>query len=130
MTETILQEAQRSVYVAGPMRGYPAYNFPAFDAAAERFRAAGWRVISPAELDRSIGFDENRDTLDTFDLGAAIDRDVAAIRSLSPNAGDAVAMLPGWERSKGARAEKALAEWMGLAILDAVTMCLLDEVAK
>jgi hypothetical protein len=43
------------VYIAGPMRGIPEFNFPAFDAAA-RGRAMGLEIISPAELDRAHGF--------------------------------------------------------------------------
>jgi hypothetical protein len=39
-------------------------------------------------------------------------RDVAAL-SLC----DAIALLPGWEESIGARAEKACAEWMGLTAI-------------
>ena len=38
------------VYLAGPMTGYPDYNYPAFHCAAEQYRAAGFDVVSPAEL--------------------------------------------------------------------------------
>jgi hypothetical protein len=44
-------------------------------------------------------------------LDDAIDRDVAAIRTCK-----AIYMLRGWQSSKGANAEKALAEWMGLKV--------------
>jgi uncharacterized protein DUF6378/uncharacterized protein DUF4406 len=111
----------RTVYIAGPMRGIPLFNFPAFDEAASRLRSAGWNVLSPAEMDRGIGFDENRDGLEAFDLHAAIERDLGAILSLAaPD--DAVAMLPGWEKSTGASVERALALWCGLTILDARTL--------
>jgi hypothetical protein len=129
----------KRVYIAGPMRGYPNFNFPAFDAAAKRGRDLGYVVISPAELDRGQGFSEQGQdgkvndqghnetvTLD-FMKGAAW-RDFKAIVGDRPdqfrptNAGcDAVAMLAGWEKSRGARAEKAIAEWVGLDILDAET---------
>jgi hypothetical protein len=104
------------------MRGYPLFNFPAFDEATARARAAGWHAISPADMDREVGFDEKRDSLSGFDMDAAMDRDIAAIRSLSAEAGDALALLPGWERSVGAQGELGLARWMGLRILDAVTL--------
>jgi hypothetical protein len=39
------------VYVAGPMRGIPEFNFPAFNAAAAKLRAAGHHVFNPAERD-------------------------------------------------------------------------------
>lgn len=110
----------KTVYIAGPMRGYPAYNFPAFDVAAERFRTAGWNVLSPAEMDRAIGFDEHRDGLESFDLHGAIRRDLDAILSLTPP-DDAIAMLPGWEKSTGATTERAVAMWCGLTVLDATT---------
>jgi hypothetical protein len=119
----------KTVYVAGPMRGYDQFNFPAFDAAEARLRAAGWHVISPAQMDRDLGFDEHRNSLDGFDLEAAIRRDVEAIMSLVAAEGDAIAMLPGWEKSRGAKAEKALAEWRGLLVLDAVTLEPLMEAA-
>jgi hypothetical protein len=111
----------RSCYIAGPMRGYKHFNFPAFDEAEALGVSLGWHVLSPASTDRSLGFDETSDSLEGFDMEAAIDRDIAMIRSLRADDGDAIVMLPGWEKSKGARAEHALAVWMGLAILDART---------
>lgn len=104
-----------SCYIAGPMRGRPYYNFPAFDAARSRLTEIGWRVISPADLDRAIGFDPWTMRADTdwnqvpnFDMNAAFERDVAALRSV-----DAIALLPEWERSIGARAEAGIAQWLG-----------------
>ena len=38
-----------NIYVAGPMRGYPEFNFPSFHAAAAQLRAAGHTVFNPAE---------------------------------------------------------------------------------
>jgi hypothetical protein len=110
----------RTVYIAGPMRGHAQFNFPAFDEAAERAHKLGWIVISPADMDRALGFDPSNG-LDGFDMDAAFDRDVAALRGLDPKRGDAIAMLPGWEKSVGASAEHSIARWRGLLILDAQT---------
>ena len=110
-----------TVYIAGPMRGKPFFNFPAFDQAKEVMEAKGFSVISPADLDRQIGFDpellgSDYDWNDLnkckFSLMDAIDRAVAALKKCQ-----AIYMLKGWESSKGAKAEKALAEWMGLSVL-------------
>jgi len=111
------------IYIAGPMRGYPYFNFAAFDDARDSLRLAGWQPVSPADIDREIGFDpfdrtwpwdyewECMDIAD-FDIDAAIRRDVDAVLSC-----DAIYMLRGWEGSTGARAERALAEWAGLDII-------------
>lgn len=104
------------VYVAGPMRGYPLYNFPAFDEAAARFRALHWDVVNPAELDRAIGVNEYTDPLPDGFLRGAMERDLTAICGC-----DAIALLPGWERSSGVAVELALAKLLGLAIYDAAT---------
>jgi hypothetical protein len=109
------------VYLAGPMRGIKHFNFPAFDAARDRLKQQGHEVISPADLDREIGFDETAfpddyDWIDLkkigFSLEDAIWRDVEAIMEC-----DAIYMLRGWEESKGATAEHALAKWMGNEVI-------------
>lgn len=109
------------VYIAGPMRGYPYFNFPAFDKAAADLKCYDYEVVSPAEMDREIGFDPellgaDYDWTDLnaceFSLHDAIDRDVAALKTC-----DAIFLLEGWLDSKGARAEKALADWLGLEII-------------
>lgn len=110
----------KKIYIAGPMRGKKWFNFPDFDWAKECLTRAGWEVISPADLDREIGFDVNSLPPDTdwsdvtklgFDLKAAVQRDVAAILDC-----DAIFMLHGWSESRGAKAEKAIAEWLGLMV--------------
>lgn len=121
------------IYLAGPMRGYPDFNFPAFDEAAKRGRALGHEIVSPAEMDRSIGFNEKGKDGKVNDKGHSAEitpdfmrgciwRDVDAIVGAAGKPGvDAVAMLPGWEKSRGAKGEKGLAEWLGLDVLDATT---------
>lgn len=100
------------IYVAGPMRGYPEFNFPAFDAAAALLRGMGHEVFSPAERDRGTGFDETKNSLDGFDLHAAMRADLDYI----VNQSDAIALLPGWEKSSGANIEKTVAEATGKTV--------------
>ena len=117
----------KTVYIAGGMRNYPLFNFPAFDKAAANLRQKGWRVISPAELDRKVGFDETLEHEFTEqDLKAAAMRDVEAI-ILHCNA---IYMLKGWETSKGAKAEKALAEWLGYEVLYEEPESILSEASR
>jgi dATP/dGTP diphosphohydrolase/uncharacterized protein DUF4406 len=91
-------------FISGAMRGIPQFNFPAFDAAAEDLRSRGIGVISPAEHDRAGGFDETKDTLEGFDLEAAMAWDLEQVREC-----DWLVLLPGWENSVGARGELAVA---------------------
>lgn len=51
MTKESPATSKQTAYLAGPMRGIPEYNFPAFYAAAAALRAHGLNVWSPAEND-------------------------------------------------------------------------------
>jgi len=111
-------------YLSGPMRGYPKFNFPAFDAARDAGRARGFGVMSPADMDRELGHTEN-DVLEEINTPENqrrfANRDCAAILALKAENGDGIALLPGWEKSTGALAELALARWVGLCVVDATT---------
>jgi len=104
------------IYIAGPMRGKHRYNYDAFSYAWAELSARSHVVIDPHDQDEYYGFDvfslpsnHNWSTLPPgFDLSAAIDRSLCAVRWC-----DCVATLPGWENSIGASAEVALARWYG-----------------
>jgi hypothetical protein len=85
------------------------FNFPAFDLARDHLLSGGFNVISPADLDRNIGFDPAG--TDDIDLGACVRRDVGALSVC-----DGVVMLPGFDRSRGAQAEAAVMAWLGRPI--------------
>lgn len=111
------------IYLAGPMRGYPEFNFPAFFKAAAKLREEGHTVFNPAEKDVEKHGDRiwkgrkgNVDTVSKelgFSLRDALGKDLAYICKSA----DAVALLPGWRKSKGARAEHATAEALGLEVI-------------
>lgn len=111
-------------YVAGPMRGIPLLNFPAFDAAAAKGRSLGYDIISPADMDRENGV-SGKEPLNADDLTPAmirefVLRDTNVIQNvLRAEDGDFLALLPNWYKSKGATAEVFLARWLGLAFKDA-----------
>src|SRR5690348_10873426 len=105
------------------MRGYQNFNFPAFDAAAKKLRAEGHFVFNPAERDRERdGKDwgeevKSGDLAEAaakgFDLRQALGDDLAFICKEA----EAIALLPGWENSKGAMAEFSTAVALGLGII-------------
>ena len=103
----------KNIYIAGPMRGHPRYNFDAFLAAEEKLKAKGWNVLSPARMDLNLGFNPDTDTPSEAFMADARWRDVKAILREA----DAIYMLKDWEKSTRARAEKALAEWKEIDVL-------------
>jgi hypothetical protein len=100
------------------MRGIPQFNFPAFDAARDFFHGKlGHEVISPADMDRAHGIDGLTPIAITPRLSDVVmKRDIEALFTC-----DAIALLPGWEKSKGVAVELALAKYRGLKVLDATT---------
>jgi hypothetical protein len=95
----------KRIYIAGPMTGMAEHNFPAFHAAAQRLRQAGWDVVNPAE-----NFDGRTDLPRETYLRA----DIKLLAEC-----DAVAMLPGWQDSRGAKLEYLVAWELGMEVLDA-----------
>lgn len=102
------------LYLAGGMTGYVDYNFPAFFKAAAKLEKQGYEVLNPAQMDLDSGW--TLEELKELDVGqfqeflkGAVKRDLDAIQTCQ-----AIAMLPGWESSKGAKAELAVAQWLGL----------------
>lgn len=110
MTHTEVSEPRRA-YLAGPMRGLPQFNFPAFDHAAARLRSEGWVIFNPAERDREEGFNpENGDGLRTHEH--YMRHDIAAILKC-----DYIILLPGWKNSVGARQEYQVGKMIGCKFL-------------
>jgi hypothetical protein len=101
------------------MRGYKHYNFPAFDAAAERLRRLGFDPVSPADADRALGFDpmvlpEDHDwnqLPEGWDIWEVAKRCCDAVIGC-----DGMLLLMGAEYSRGANLEMAVAEYIGLPI--------------
>ena len=89
------------IYIAGCMSGIEDLNFPAFHAEAALLRAAGHVVINPAEINPDQG----------MSWSACMRADIAELVKC-----DAIRLLPGWERSKGATLEHHIAERLGLQI--------------
>lgn len=103
-------------YLAGKMTGLPEYNFPAFFAAEEVLTAQGWDVVSPAKHDVELGiawegttgFETEEELGENYSFKEAILWDLQQVADA-----DAIHLLPGWETSRGANLEKALADLLG-----------------
>lgn len=87
------------LYLAGPMTGWPDFNYPAFAATAAKLRAAGFTVVSPADngLPKDAPWSQH--------MRADIPMLLAC---------DGVALMDGWEDSKGAQLERHIAMSTGV----------------
>jgi hypothetical protein len=76
-------------------------NFPAFHAAAAEWRARGWHVENPAEInaDPTAGWHE------------CMRADIARLVTCN-----AIYLLPGWKLSRGARIEAHIARELDMAV--------------
>jgi nucleoside 2-deoxyribosyltransferase len=99
------------VYIAGPMNSVGGnFNFPLFDFVSEKLTAAGCQVFSPADHARKIiGPLEDIQKLDKKTMAemrkTLLKEEICWIIDKA----DFVIMLPSWERSSGAIAERAVA---------------------
>ncbi len=108
---SMLHAATRSrIYISGPMRGKPDHNFPAFAAAAALFRELGWVVANPAEIGTLFA---NNPAVHGAEY---IREDLLHVARCH-----AIALLPGWEQSTGARCEVAAALTLDMTFYDATT---------
>lgn len=90
-----------TIYIAGPMTGHPNCNREAFHAAADRLRAVGYHVINPAETPQPSKEPSWEDW-----AKASLKRMLYA---------DAIALLPGWHKSRGASLEYHVATRLGMS---------------
>lgn len=95
----------RKFYLAGPMSGYFAYNFPLFNRVAAALRSAGFSVTNPAE-----NFGGN----DDLPYPVYLRRAVSQVAEC-----DTLILLPGWEHSTGVAVELLTATSRGTDVWEA-----------
>lgn len=119
------KQGRIKVYLAGPMTGYPRFNFPFFDRVADELRAMGnlFEVVSPAELDDPAAREaalqsEWGDPAEYAKLTGMTWADFLSrdVKLISDGGFDAILCLPGWENSRGARLETFVGYLNGLRL--------------
>jgi len=99
-----MSEVKYSVFISGPMTGFPLYNFPAFAAAERTLRERGL----------TVSYNPARDDLQRFGLSIFDEEwmqkhfsyEEALARCLDEvGKADFIALLPGWELSNGSKRE-------------------------
>lgn len=88
------------IYIAGKIRNAPNYHAK-FAQAADQLRAQGHRVFNPAAANLES---EPLPKIMSYVLGQLCES-------------EAIAMIPGWWRSGGARIEWMLAKYLGIRII-------------
>lgn len=93
----------RRLYLCGPVTGVPDLNRPAFDEAAETLREAGYAVLVPHDAVPAHARWQD-----------AMRMCIAAMLGC-----DGVALIDGWERSRGAAIEIDIARKVGMTAFSA-----------
>ena len=101
-------EQVKRIYIAGPMTGLPDLNRAEFRKAVDFI----WKALK----ETAIGFNPHQ----VADMLGWTEKtppsEIASVLLGELVNCDAIYMLRGWENSKGATAEHAVAKWIGLEI--------------
>ena len=94
------------LYVAGLMTGYAEQNYPAFNAAADLLREHGYTVLNPVDSERLNPTPGQLQSWDWY-MRHAMKMVLEA---------EAVALLPNWQESRGAKLEVHVARSLGMQV--------------
>ena len=101
---TLAAARAKHLYLPGPMTSFEDFNFPAFNKMAADLCARGYTVENPAE--HGVVADAEWADYMAYDLTRL-------------GLCGMVAVLPGWESSKGARLEVHIARELGMPVVNA-----------
>lgn len=93
------------IYVSGPMTGIPEYNAPAFNALARRIKDMGLFCVNPIDISANIVTSVERGEITMPSRYYFMRLDIQALCDC-----DAILMLPGWQKSWGAKWERIIAK--------------------
>ena len=102
------------IYLAGQMSGIRDYNYPYFNKIADKIRGMGYEVFNPAE-EQGAPSDEY-----CVDWADYMKKDIKVLVE-----SDGVAVLEGWEVSRGATLEVNIARGLGLPVYKAEDMTII-----
>lgn len=112
-----VDEPPANLYIAGPMRGIPYFNAPAFFEAEAMLTLRGYTVFNPAQRDVEQGLDHKKcptgSTQELEDHGFALGEAMAFDLWYVCQQADGIVLLPGWQLSRGAVAELAACQAVG-----------------
>lgn len=117
------------IYLAGPMSKIKDFNFPLFDHVTAELRREGHEVCNPADVQREL-----YGSLEVANAWTE-EENLAAVRNLLAyelawicRYAECIMLLPGWDKSAGAKAEYMLALAIKLKVADVPEAMLPQEI--
>lgn len=89
------------LYIAGPMTGYPGHNLSAFAQAADQLRDHGYDAVNPGQ----------RGVIEGWSWADYLREDLRLLLDCT-----GVALLNGWEGSRGALVEVHVAKHLSMPV--------------
>ncbi len=123
MIEIVGNPKYRRVYISGPITGLQNENISEFKKYEDKFKNLNFEVVNPHSLFTKDEIDEINRKLEykeiTFEEYHSffMRRDVKEMMDC-----DIIAVLNGWEKSKGANIEVYIARNLNIPVIDAVTL--------
>ena len=120
----MIDDGLTRIYLSGPMSGIPEYNFPAFDQAEYEIASLGLCPINPHRFSEEVfaefhakGIEPTRHDF--------MREDIKALARC-----DGIFMLPGWQKSWGAKWERIIAKHVfGMPVYESLDELPVDKVA-
>lgn len=108
-----LSKKMETVYIAGPMTGYPRWNKAEFDHAESIIALRGQEPLNPFNLNPVPERESHEFNNEEYEAlwQICMRKAVAAIATV-----DRIVVLSGWENSRGARVEVQLALDLGIPV--------------
>lgn len=102
----------KKCYLAGPINGMPYYNVDAFHNAEVELSKQGYKVFNPTKETFNDFTGARNSTPEVYRECFKVE-----LNWILDNA-DAIALLPGWQQSKGCAVEVALAQCLNLEVIN------------
>jgi hypothetical protein len=86
------------IFIAGPMRRYPNYNFDKFDKIEKLLKDNGIDCINPGRISRKFKEVEVNNDINVYN-------EMVKLQQEAQNTCNAILLLDGWQWSKGVKLE-------------------------
>jgi hypothetical protein len=98
MMKTLEDIKKFKIFIAGPMRGYPNYNFDRFDAYEQILKDSGIDCINPTRISRKFKEVEVNNDINVYN-------EMVRLQQEAEKTCNAILLLDGWQWSEGIKLE-------------------------